>query len=127
MLIEILLQSKAVNFPYVEYAHMGLGALVLVLAFYNYQSVSGTAAPDRTKRILRICAQLAMVQPFLGIIIFFAGKYDLFGICQMGIVQFLHLVIAIAMITQAASGATSYDMWEEKEFLQPAKTEATAQ
>lgn len=121
MLVLILLQSKAVDFPGVAYVHMGLGGLVLVMVYYNYASVAKTACPDRTKRIVKIYATLAAVQPFLGIIIFAAGLYNLFGICQMGIVQFLHLVIAIAMITQAASAATSYDMWEEKEFLQPSK------
>jgi hypothetical protein len=32
------------------------------------------------------------------------------------IITFLHLVIALAIITQASSVATAYDMWEEKEY-----------
>jgi hypothetical protein len=31
-------------------------------------------------------------------------------------VNLLHLIIAVAIITQASSAATAYDMWEEKEF-----------
>jgi len=31
-------------------------------------------------------------------------------------VTFLHLVTALAIITQASSVATAYDMWEEHEF-----------
>jgi hypothetical protein len=30
--------------------------------------------------------------------------------------KFFHVAIALAIITQASSSATSYDMWEEKEF-----------
>jgi len=38
------------------------------------------------------------------------------GILQRGPVYVLHVLTAFAIITQAASVATSYDMWEEKEF-----------
>ena len=124
MLLEILFQSKAIDFQGVKYVHVLLGVLILAMAFNNYINVNKTAAPDRTKRILRTAANFAVVQAVLGVIIVTTDVYNLFGICQMGIVQFLHLVIAIAMITQAASGATSYDMWEEKEFLQPSKPAA---
>jgi hypothetical protein len=33
-------------------------------------------------------------------------------------INLLHLVVALAMIAQASSTATAYDMWEEKEFKQ---------
>jgi len=124
MLLEVLFQSKAIDFQGVEYVHMLLGVLVLALAVYNYVNVNKTAAPDRTKRILKALVTFGTVQPILGIIVFVGGVYNLYGICNMGIVQFLHLVVAIAMITQASSAATSYDMWEEKEFLQPSKPAA---
>jgi hypothetical protein len=32
-------------------------------------------------------------------------------------VGFLHMGTALAIATQAASTATAYDMWEEKEFV----------
>ena len=31
-------------------------------------------------------------------------------------INVLHLVVALAIIAQASSAATAYDMWEEKEF-----------
>jgi len=31
----------------------------------------------------------------------------------------LHVGNALAIITQASSSATAYDMWEEKEFVVP--------
>jgi hypothetical protein len=32
-------------------------------------------------------------------------------------INFLHVAVALAIITQAASSATAFDMWEEKEFI----------
>jgi len=32
------------------------------------------------------------------------------------VVTFIHLMTALAIITQAASVATAYDMWEEHEY-----------
>jgi hypothetical protein len=41
------------------------------------------------------------------------GQLDVpFGL----VVNILHLIIALAIISQASSTATAYDMWEEKEF-----------
>ncbi len=128
MFFSILLQSKAIDFPYVEYVHMAVGAGVLGLAFLNYSNVSKTEAPARTKRILKAIVSLSTVMMFLGIIIFILSPDvtnidDSFGICHMGFARLFHLALAITIITQAASAATSYDMWEEKEFLPPTKPE----
>lgn len=120
MLIDILIQSKAIYFRYVEYVHMLLGTLTIILAFYNYSGVVRTAVPDRTKRITRTYAWFGVGQAVLGMAVYLIGKAnvnDTLSICNMGIVRFLHLVMAIAMITQAAAAAISFDMWEDKEFL----------
>ncbi len=128
MFFSIMLQSKAIDFPYVEYVHMALGAGVLGLAFLNYSNVSKTEAPARTKRILKAIVSLSTIMMFLGVFIFILSPEitnidDSFGICQIGFSRLFHLTLAITIITQAASAATSYDMWEEKEFLPPAKPE----
>ncbi|MGQ0796413.1 MAG: hypothetical protein ACT4OI_00900 [Methanobacteriota archaeon] len=34
-----------------------------------------------------------------------------------GLILFIHVVNAFAIITQAAAVAIAYDMWEDKEFL----------
>ena len=120
MLIDIMIQSRGIDFPYVEYVHMLLGASTLALAFYNYSNVVKTAVPDRTKRITRTYAMLAVVQGVLGAVIYLVDTLpldDTLGICQLGIARSLHFVAAIAMITQAAAAAISFDMWEDKEFL----------
>jgi hypothetical protein len=36
-------------------------------------------------------------------------------------ISLIHLVIALAIITQASSVATAFDMWEEHEFTPPMK------
>ncbi len=120
MLLDMLIESKGINFPYVAYVHMLLGAATLAMAFYNYSNVVKTAVPDRTKRITKTYASFAVVQGVLGVIIYIvdtASLDDTLGICQLGIARSLHFVVALAMITQAAAAAISFDMWEDKEFL----------
>lgn len=120
MLIDIMIQSRGIDFPYVKYVHMLLGALTLALAFYNYSNVVKTAVPDRTKRITRTYAWFSVVQGAIGVIIYLVDTLpldDTLGICQLGIARSLHFVISVTMITQAAAAAISYDMWEDKEFL----------
>jgi hypothetical protein len=39
-----------------------------------------------------------------------------FGLPFAGVIETLHAIMALAIITQAASMATAYDMWEEHEF-----------
>jgi len=34
----------------------------------------------------------------------------------VSVITFFHIVVALAIITQAASVATAYDMWEEHEY-----------
>ena len=124
MLLDMLIESKGIDFPYVEFVHMLLGAATLALAFYNYSNVVKTAVPDRTKRITRTYASFAVVQGVLGAIIYAVDTIpldDKLGICQLGIARSLHFVVAIAMITQAAAAAISFDMWEDKEFLKESK------
>lgn len=112
-----------VNVPgfrtYLAYGHAVLGLVILGLAHYNNMQIKATKAPNRLKRIVKSTATLATIQPILGIVLFlsvvlgigipFAGPF-------VGVIIFLHLGIALAIITQASSVATAYDMWEEKEF-----------
>jgi hypothetical protein len=37
------------------------------------------------------------------------------------VIIFIHIVIALAIITQASSVATAYDMWEDHEYDAPKK------
>lgn len=100
---------------YLLYAHMTLGFVILGLAHYNNVQIKKTAAPGRLKRTAKATAMLATIQPILGLTlltIFMMGLDTPF----IGVIVFIHLGIALAIITQASSVATAYDMWEDKEF-----------
>ena len=108
-----------VNIPspnvFLVYGHVVLGLVILGLAHYNNAQFKKTEAPSRLKRIVKSTAILATIQVLLGIPIF-VNTMLIFGIPMVWIISLLHLVIALAIITQASSVATAYDMWEEKEY-----------
>ena len=91
--------------------HFALGLAVLVLAFINYRSLMTTSAPVRVKRISKVILGMAALEGLLGI--------PLYGFTEGTLhwtIDVLHLAVALAIIAQASSTATAYDMWEEKEF-----------
>jgi len=113
-LLEFL--SVLTNFfglPFSLEIHIFLGAIILVLAYNNLVKVNKTNAPDRIKRILKTIVGFGVFQAILGILLFINLRYS--SIPFIDISDFLHLVILV-VIAQASSAATSYDMWEEKEF-----------
>ncbi len=103
--------------PFSLEIHIILGAMIIVLTYNNLVKVNKTDAPNRIKRILKSMVGLAVFQAIVGIMLFLNSR--MFTIPFMEIMDFLHLAIALAIITQASSVATGYDMWEEKEFTQP--------
>jgi len=100
---------------YVVLGHTILGLIILGLAYYNSMQIKETKAPNRLKRITKSTVTLAAIELILGIILFPYAVFSI-GIPLVGVIDFLHLVIALAIITQASSVATAYDMWEEKEY-----------
>ncbi len=74
-----------------------------------------TKAPDRLKRISRVTLSFAAVQLVLGIFLFLSLVAGV-EVPLTRLIDIVHVVIALAIITQASSVATAYDMWEEKEF-----------
>jgi hypothetical protein len=101
-------------------AHVLLGIVILGLAHYDSASIKKTAAPNRVKRIVKATAVLAAFQIILGAILYANLRLSV-NIPLITVISFLHLVTALAIITQAASAATAYDMWEEGEFAPSAK------
>jgi len=101
--------------PYLVHAHVILGFVILVLAHVELAQIKKTEAPTRLKRIVKSTAVLATIQPILGIILLANAALNA-SVPFVGVVSFLHLVTALAVITQAASVATAYDMWEEHEY-----------
>lgn len=95
--------------------HGALGVAILVLAFYVARALRKTACPPRIKRISVTTFALAIFQGFLGVALFLGIQYS-WGVIYADVMAFLHVTTSIAIITQASSSATAFDMWEEKEF-----------
>jgi len=95
--------------------HLLLGLVILGLAHYNNVQLKRTEAPTRLKRIAKATAALATFQIILGLILY-ASVRLMINVPFVDVIVFLHLVTALAIISQASSVATAYDMWEEHEF-----------
>lgn len=91
--------------------HILLGVIIILLAFYNAARLRATQAPARIKRIAGALAGMATFEAVLGLPLYF----DIGG----NLLRVLHLIVAFAILAQASSVATTYDMWEEKEFAPP--------
>ena len=105
---------------YLVDVHLLLGLAILGLAHYDNMLIKKSEAPNRLKRIVKSTAVLASIQPILGIILYLNIRLNV-AIPLVEVIVFLHLALALAIITQAASVATAYDMWEEHEFSPPVK------
>jgi heme A synthase len=100
---------------YLVDAHVALGLAILALAHYDNALMKKTSAPNRLKRIVKSTAVLATFQIILGIILYANLRLSV-SIPLVSVISFFHIVVALAIITQAASVATAYDMWEEHEY-----------
>lgn len=100
---------------YLVDAHVALGLVILALAHYDNALIKKTAAPNRLKRIVKATAVLATFQIILGIILYANLRLSV-SVPLVSVISFFHIVVALAIITQAASVATAYDMWEEHEY-----------
>jgi cytochrome b561 len=104
--------------------HLVVGVVVLGLAYRILVQVSATSCPGRIKRIAKATFGFAVFQALLG-----AALYGLLSVNVGGTVvdfiNFLHVAVALAIITQASSSATAFDMWEEKEFMPVPESGAT--
>ncbi len=106
---------------YLVDAHVALGLVILALAHYDNAQIKKTDAPNRLKRIVKSTAILATFQIILGIILYLHLGVHV-SLPLASVVSFLHLMTALAILTQAASVATAYDMWEEHEYTPSAKS-----
>jgi len=95
--------------------HVLIGLAILGLAHYDNAKLKKTSAPTRLKRIAKSTAVLATFQIILGLILYANVRFNV-NVPLVDVVTFLHLVVALAIISQASSVATAYDMWEEHEY-----------
>jgi hypothetical protein len=98
--------------------HGLIGILIFGLAFQVSREASRSSCPDRIKRITKTTRNLAVLQGVLGIALALGNALS-WGSLYATLVGLLHVANGLAIITQASSSATAYDMWEEKEFQTP--------
>ena len=101
------------------YLHAALGFLIIWLAALNFVQVRATSAPGRTKRTVRATLWLSVSMAFLGVLLWLGMGVPwprIVGFSLWNLMDLLHAVIAFAIFAQAASAATAFDMWEEREF-----------
>ena len=101
--------------------HIIIAVAMLGLAFFIYRKVRVTSCPDRIKRITKTTWNLSILQAVLGLALLLGAAFQ-WGSLYATVVSFLHVGNALAIITQASSSATAFDMWEEKEFVTEAPT-----
>lgn len=119
VLLELLVAIDPRPPPWSIYVHAGLGVLIILLAAANYGQVRATCAPGRTKRTVRATLALSVLMAPLGIFLWadIGTHWSVFlGYSVWDLVDVFHVVNALAILAQAASAATAFDMWEEKEF-----------
>jgi hypothetical protein len=117
--VQILIGVVPALMPLVWYGvHPAIGVVLLVLTYLAYRQVKPTACPDRIKRITKTTFFLGVFQGVLGLALYATVALGLPGVA-VSVVDFLHVANALAIVTQASSSATAFDMWEEKEFAAP--------
>ena len=109
--LEILIVLDPIqDIKYSLFIHLFLGIGIVALALVNKKKLEETAAPDRVKRISGAILTMSIIAGVTGILI----RWDPLSLGRL--LHFLHVVVSLALFAQAASCATGYDMWEEKEF-----------
>ncbi|UCD93001.1 MAG: hypothetical protein JSV43_03560 [Methanobacteriota archaeon] len=111
----VRISNLAVRFPTDIHLLVGIG--MLVLAQWNVMRLDKTNAPDRIKRICKATRAMIVIMGIFGLLSYLSLEYRFnIDIPFTEFIAFVHLVLALTVIAQASSVATSYDMWEEKEY-----------
>ncbi len=103
--------------------HGLLGLILLVMTVGNARKLARMPVPARLKRISKVTTGFAVFQLASGLALGALRHLALDLPLVASITHGVHIVIALAILAQASSVATVYDMWEEKEF-QENKTDA---
>jgi len=96
--------------------HALLGLFLLFVTVTNARQLAALTVPSRLKRISKVTMGLAVFQAISGLAM---GAMDRLAPelpFVPSILHGAHIVCALAILAQASSVATAYDMLEEKEF-----------
>ena len=120
VLLEILLGTWPDPPAVVPYLHLVLGLGIVAIAYYCFDGLRRTRVPARVKRVAKASWSLSIVMAVLGFLLWFnVGVSWVIPGLNLSVyrgILFLHVVNAVAVITQLAAVAIAYDMWEEHEF-----------
>jgi hypothetical protein len=96
--------------------HVLLGLALLIMTRTNARRLAALPVPQRLKRISAVTLGFAVFQLAGGLA--FGAIVHLFPNLPVAgpLLRGAHVVCALAILAQASSVATAYDMWEEKEF-----------
>jgi hypothetical protein len=96
--------------------HVLLGLAMLVITKRNARVLQTLPVPARLKRISKATVGFAVFQIICGLA-FRAVMHFLPNLpAAAPALRVAHVISALAILAQASSVATAYDMWEEKEF-----------
>lgn len=101
-----------IGFP----VHSLLGLFLLIMTVTNARRLNEIKVPDRLKRISRATKGLAIFQLVTGLALGAIHHLAPELPAVPAIFRWLHIICALAILAQASSVATAYDMWEENEF-----------
>jgi membrane protease YdiL (CAAX protease family) len=104
--------GAAVGLP----VHIILGLSFLTVTVSNARKLAALPVPVRLKRIGKVTMGFAIFQLVTGLALGGFRHLDPDLPLLASIVHGVHAVVALAILAQASSVATAYDMWEEKEF-----------
>jgi hypothetical protein len=96
--------------------HVLLGLIIVIITWTNARSLAALPVPQRLMRISKAAMGFAIFQAIIGIA--WAACTHLAPASPIILLIFrgIHVVCALAILAKTSSLATSYDMWEEKEF-----------
>ncbi len=103
--------------PYVGLSvHALLGLILLVRTRINARSLAAIPVPSRLLRISEVTAGFAVFQLVSGLALGGVSHLAPNLPFVLPVLRGMHIVCALAILAQASSVATAYDMWEEKEL-----------
>jgi len=118
VLLEFLLGMWLNPPSVVPYLHLVLGLMIILICYHSFDLLRKTRVPGRVKRIAKASYGLSILMAVLGFLLWFNVGSDwlILGLSVYRGILVLHIVNALAIITQAAAVAIAYDMWEDHEF-----------
>jgi len=104
----------------VPFLHLALGFGIILVTYYCFDQLRKSRVPGRVKRIAQVSWSLSIVTAVFGLLLWFnVGSDWVVPVVNLSVfrgILLLHIVIALAIITQLAAAAIAYDMWEDHEF-----------